>query len=117
MAGSMAVQPIAVGFALQFERGALDVLPTQRTANDGPEIRTRNLIRLEPLEAKLRDPSGRIARKNAQAAQPVAAEPPGVERTKEIAFGELRGPYRRAAATIVVLRRQKRRVLMTRPHL
>src|SRR5437867_4116146 len=111
----MTAESIAVTVSFEIERGALDVLPAQRPADDGPQVLSGDGLRPETVEPKTRHAARRIAGGDPHVAQSIAAESARAKRAQQVAAAQLGSPDRGPAARIVGLRRQIRGVFGARP--
>ena len=113
---SAAGELIHLAFSLYFENGALDVLPAQRTADRHTELLSGYAVGGQTDEAQMRDATRRVVRGDAHVAEHPSRESRCAKRIQEVGGSQLGGPGRRAAARVVAMRRQIRRIVGSGPH-
>src|SRR5262249_55911913 len=99
MSGSMAGETVALGEPRQVERRALDVLPSKGTAEGNSKVLTRDLIRLQAVQAKPRHSARGVPRHDPQA-QPIAPKTCRMQGAEQIGRGQHVAPRGRSTARL-----------------
>ncbi len=114
VAGAAAGEAIHRADLAELEIGAENPHPAERRADGHAKVLAGDLRGRHPVENQLADASRGVARGDAHVAQR-AAHAGGGERALKIRRGKLGAPRRKAAAGIVVTRRQVGRIRRRRP--